>query len=122
MQTKKKNVMENKVRISMLCELYGNLLTNKQKECIDNYYNNDLSLSEIAENQDITRQAVRDNIQKGEKKLLEYEENLMFMKKTVEQEKKIEKILKELKQIRNNITDKELDKKLNNIEKQINKI
>ena len=65
--------MEEKVKISMLCQLYGKLLTKKQFEFIDDYYNNDLSLSEIAENHNITRQAVRDIIKKGEKKLFEYD-------------------------------------------------
>ena len=55
-------------------------LKKKQFEYINDYYNNDLSLSEIAENENITRQAVRDNIKKGEKKLFEYEEKLEFMK------------------------------------------
>ena len=80
--------MEEKVKISMLCQLYGKLLTKKQFEFIDDYYNNDLSLSEIAENHNITRQAVRDIIKKGEKKLFEYEEKLMFMKRTLNQEYK----------------------------------
>ena len=58
--------MEKKVEVSMLCQIYGKLLTEKQYEFIDDYYNNDLSLSEIAENNNITRQAVRDVIKKGE--------------------------------------------------------
>ena len=60
--------MEKNVKISMLNQIYGKLLTQKQSEFINDYYNNDLSLSEIAENNHITRQAVRDNIKKGEKK------------------------------------------------------
>ena len=64
-----KSNLENKVKISMLCEFYGVLLTKKQYEFLNDYYNNDLSLSEIAENNQITRQAVRDMIKKGEKKL-----------------------------------------------------
>ena len=59
--------MEKKVEISMLCQLYGKLLTEKQFEFLNDYYNNDYSLSEIAENNNITRQAVRDIIKKGEK-------------------------------------------------------
>ena len=81
--------MEKKVEISMLWQIYGKLLTEKQNQLIDYYYNNDLSLSEIAENENITRQAVRDIIKKGERKLFEYEEKLLFMKKTLTQEQKI---------------------------------
>ena len=84
--------MEKNVKLSILCELYGKLLTKKQYEFLNDYYNNDLSLSEIAENNNITRQAVRDNIKKGEKKLFEYEEKLSFMKRMFNQEKKIEKV------------------------------
>ena len=53
----------------MLLQIYGAMLTEKQYGLLDDYYNNDLSLSEIAENYDITRQAVRDIIKKGENKL-----------------------------------------------------
>ena len=65
--------MDKKIEISMLWQIYGALLTEKQKEYIDYYYNEDLSLAEIAQNDGITRQGVRDIIKKGEKKLLEYE-------------------------------------------------
>ena len=88
--------MEKNVKISMLNEIYGKLLTQKQNEILDDYYNQDLSLSEIAENNQITRQAVRDILQKAEKKLNEYEQKLMLLKKEEEQEKKIKKILAEL--------------------------
>ena len=79
--------MDKKIEISMLWQIYGALLTEKQKEYIDYYYNEDLSLAEIAQNDGITRQGVRDIIKKGEKKLFEYEEKLLFMKKTINQEK-----------------------------------
>ena len=112
--------MEKKVEISMLWEIYGKLLTKKQNEFIDDYYNNDLSLSEIAENNEITRQAVRDIIKKGEKKLFEYEEKLGTMKRMLSQEKKIEKILSELTKIQNNYSDKEIANVLENVKKELN--
>lgn len=112
--------MEEKIQISMLCQLYGKLLTKKQYEFIDDYYNNDLSLSEIAENNGITRQAVRDIIKKGEKKLFEYEEKLMFMKRTLNQEKKIEKALSELTKIQKNYSDKQIASVLESIKKELN--
>ena len=112
--------MEKIVEVSMLCQLYGKLLTEKQYEFIDDYYNNDLSLSEIAENNEITRQAVRDIIKKGEKKLFEYEEKLMFMKRTLNQEKKIEKALSELTKIQKNYSDKQIASVLESIKKELN--
>ncbi len=112
--------MEKNVKISMLNQFYGKLLTQKQYEMIDDYYNNDLSLSEIAENNHITRQAVRDILKKGEKKLFEYEEKLMFMRRTLNQEKKIEKVLAELTKIQKNDSDKQVANVLEHIKKELN--
>ena len=58
--------MDKTVRMTMLFDFYGNLLTDKQKEYIDLYYNENLSLSEIAENDGISRQGVRDIIIRAE--------------------------------------------------------
>ncbi len=112
--------MEKNVEISILYQLYGNLLSQKQFEFIDDYYNNDLSLSEIAENHGITRQAVRDVIQKGEKNLFYYEEKLLFMKRMLNQEKRIEKILSELNKIQNDDSDKKVAHILENVKKELN--
>lgn len=112
--------MEKNVKISILCQLYGKLLSKKQLEFIDDYYNNDLSLSEIAENHGITRQAVRDMLKKGEKKLFEYEEKLLFMKRMLNQEKKIEEILLELTKIQKDYTDNEVASILENVKKELN--
>ncbi len=56
-------------RMSMLFDFYGELLTERQQTCFDLYYNEDLSLAEIAQHYGITRQGVRDNIQRAEAKL-----------------------------------------------------
>lgn len=61
-------------RMAMLYDFYGDLLTQRQKEFFDLYYNNDLSLAEIAENYDITRQGVRDIIVRAERSLEDIEE------------------------------------------------
>ena len=111
--------MEKNVKISILCQLYGKLLTEKQYEILNDYYNNDLSLSEIAENSKITRQAVRDILKKGEKKLFEYEEKLNFMKRTLNQEKKISKVLAELTKIQSDYSDKQIANVLENIKKEL---
>ena len=112
--------MEKKVEISMLWQIYGKMLTQKQYEVIDYYYNEDLSLSEIAENEGITRQAVRDIIKKGERKLFEYEEKLGMMKKTLEQEQQIEKILSELAKIETKFSDKKIASILEHVKKELN--
>ena len=112
--------MDRKVQISILCELYGKLLTEKQCEFINDYYNNDLSLSEIAENNNITRQAVRDMIKKGEKKLFEFEEKLEFMKRTLKQENKIKEVLLELTKIQTSYSDEQVANVLENIKKELN--
>ena len=111
--------MEKKVEISMLWQIYGKLLTEKQYQYIDYYYNEDLSLSEIAENENITRQAVRDIIKKGERKLFEYEEKLLFMKKTINQEQKIQQVLFNLTKIEKDSSDKQVTSILEEIKKEL---
>ena len=59
---------------SMLLDFYGELLTDKQRECCDLHYNEDLSLSEIAEELSISRQGVWDNIRRAESAMQEIEE------------------------------------------------
>lgn len=54
--------MANNVEITILLDFYGDMLTAKQRDFINLYYNDDLSLAEIAENEGITRQGVRDAI------------------------------------------------------------
>ena len=112
--------MEKNIEMSMLCQTYGKLLTKKQFEVLNDYYNNDLSLSEIAENLDITRQAVRDNLKKGENKLLDYEKQLGIMKKTMQQEEKISVILSEIGKITEKSSDKEVGKILDHIRHELN--
>ena len=112
--------MEKNVKVSMLCEVYGNLLTKKQLSILQDYYDKDLSLSEIAQNQEITRQAVRDIIKKGENKLFELEEKLGIMKKTFKQEENIAIILSELTKIQKRSTDKQVAEILTHVKKELN--
>ena len=61
-------------RMALLYDFYGDMLTDRQKEFYDLYYNEDLSLAEIAENYGITRQGVRDVIVRAEAILTELED------------------------------------------------
>ena len=111
--------MEKNVKVSILLDLYGKLLTKKQYKLLEDYYNNDLSLSEIAENENITRQAVRDNLKKGENNLLEYEKKIKLMEKSLEQEKIIEDLITE---IDNTKDSKEALKLLSKIKTKLRKL
>ena len=64
------------LELSLLFDFYGETLTEKQRELFDLYYNEDLSLSEIAEHAGITRQGVRDSIKRAEHALGEMEDKL----------------------------------------------
>ena len=93
--------MDKNIKVSMLLEMYGKLLTDKQVDVIDLYYNQNLSLSEIAEELNITRQGVRKSLVDGEKKLLDIEEKLGFMA----QKQRREKIIDEIYQPREKTAD-----------------
>lgn len=78
--------------MSMLFDFYGDLLTDKQKELFDLYYNEDLSLTEIAEHAGISRQGVRDAIVRSEAVLRDTEDRLGLVKKYSGYESKLEQI------------------------------
>ena len=80
------------IKISILMDIYHPLLTEKQYDVLDMYFNLDYSLSEIAENESISRQGVLDIIKRSEQKLLEYEDKLGIMKKFEATEQAIKKI------------------------------
>lgn len=65
--------------VAILLDFYGQMLTPKQYNVIDLYYNQDLSLSEIAEHENITRQGVRDSIKRGENLLFDLEEKIHLL-------------------------------------------
>ena len=68
--------MAKNLEFSILLDTYGELLTDKQRIITGHYYDDDLSLAEIAENEGVTRQAVRDVIHRTELQLAAFEERL----------------------------------------------
>ena len=76
--------MAKDLSISYLLDFYGQMLTDKQREVTEFYYNDDLSLAEIADHCHITRQGVRDSIKRAEAQLREYEEKLGLARRFVE--------------------------------------
>jgi|BioPla2DNA2_1021312.scaffolds.fasta_scaffold00162_5 predicted DNA-binding protein YlxM (UPF0122 family) len=86
------NSMNKEYRIAVLMDIYGNLLTDKQREVMELYYYEDLSLSEIAEHEKITRQGVHDSIKRAEQTLSDLEQKLCVAEKLVKCRKLFEKI------------------------------
>ncbi|CAM4023775.1 putative DNA-binding protein [Bacillus manliponensis] len=74
-------MLEKTTRMNYLYDFYQSLLTPKQRSYMSLYYLDDLSLGEIAEEFDVSRQAVYDNIKRTEAMLEEYEEKLMLFQK-----------------------------------------
>ncbi len=68
--------MSKDLNVSFLLDFYGEMLTEKQREVVEMYYNADLSLAEIAQHCAITRQGVRDAIKRAENQLVACEERL----------------------------------------------
>ena len=84
--------MAKDLNVTILLDVYGQLLTEKQRNAIDMYYNEDLSLSEIADVIDISRQGVRESIKQGEKHLTNYEEKLGIVERFHNISSKLEKL------------------------------
>lgn len=83
--------MENIVYLNNLYDIYKELLTQKQQKYFEDYYQNDLTLSEIAENNDVSRNAVHNQLKETIKNLENYEEKLKILEKK-------QKILNEIKE------------------------
>lgn len=113
------DMIEKKVRISMLYDFYSQLLTEKQRDMIDLYYHQDLSLGEIAQEHNISRQAVYDTIKRTEKILSNYESKLklcyLFDSKKANMKKVKNKVLMLEKMIESNSSKEELKKEINAI-------
>lgn len=90
---------EDIYEISMLLDFYGQLLTDSQYKCMDMHYNQDLSLSEIAEVLGISRQGAHDFIKRGRGALAEYEEKLNLMERFCEIKQGLKTIQEDLQLI-----------------------
>lgn len=80
-------------RMTMLFDFYGEVLTPRQKEFFDLYYNEDLSLAEIAENYGISRQGVRDVIVRAEAIMTDLEDKTGLMKRFMLMQQQVQVIL-----------------------------
>lgn len=90
-----KDILEKKEYISSLFLIYGSLLSKTMKKRMEDFYLDDLSISEIAQNENVSRNAIFESLKSGEKILLEYEDKLGMYKKYMSISQKIEKLLEE---------------------------
>ena len=87
-------------RMTMLFDFYGETLTDRQKEFFDLYYNEDLSLGEIAENYGISRQGVRDVIVRAEASMQEIEDKTGLIRRFMQMQPKITAIEEAARQVK----------------------
>ncbi|MEG1255219.1 putative DNA-binding protein [Clostridium sp.] len=97
--------MEKRVEISILLDYYNLLLTDKQRDIMDLYYNKDLSLSEISEINNTSRQAIHDLIKRCNHLLEEYERKLHLMEKTLTIENSKTKIISKLQKLQDIVSE-----------------
>ena len=112
--------MNKDLRISILLDYYKEMLTDRQADAIDLYYNQDLSLTEISQHLNVSRQGVRDFIKRGEKVLYDIEKKLKLAEKYKIIKNQIDNIHYNLDVIKEkDVGKKELEKELNAIKKNI---
>ena len=108
--------MNSKPYISLLYDFYGELLKGPQQQVVELYVNEDLSLSEVAEILDISRQGVRDSLHRAQLKLHEYEEKLGLLKAYQERKERDEQIRGLIENIKHTTGDDAVIAPLNEIE------
>lgn len=85
--------MDEILHLTLLFDFYGELLTEKQKQVFALHYQDDLSLTEIGEELSVSRQAVRDQLKRTEKILLDYEQKLGLVARFQAQKKEVRQML-----------------------------
>jgi len=93
--------MEKFAQMALLLDVYGELLTPKQRDVMDFYYNYDLSLAEIAEQYGISRQGVYDLIKRAEQTLTDFEQKIGAIKRWIYIEDVLRKVVKDMDAILN---------------------
>ena len=109
--------MGNRFALSMLLDIYSELLTEKQRDIMNLYYNEDYSLAEISEINNTSRQAIHDNIKRCNKLLNTYEEKLNLLKLQEDMKKKDKVLLKKLGEIKEISDNIDVNKKISDLMK-----
>ena len=115
-------MFEKNLNISLLLDFYGDILTERQSEMLDMYYNEDFSLAEIADKFSISRQGVRSVLKKGEMILIDMENKLNLASRFSKVLKKSAEIANELEIINQNINNNDISSRLLSLIKEIKEI
>lgn len=105
--------LEKTVQMNMLFSFYGALLTPKQAQYMSDYYEEDYTLAEIADNYTVSRQAIYDSIKRAEEALLDYEEKLQLVHEFNNRTDTLKKIKKHIEESYGN--DETLNQLINEI-------
>lgn len=103
------------LNISLLLDFYGDVLTERQKDMLEMYYNDDFSLAEIAEFYKISRQGVRSVLKKGEIILSDMEEKLNLAKRFIDVKNKSADIALKLENINSIINNKKINDQISSL-------
>lgn len=94
-------IVAKNLDVVLLADFYGEMLTENQRKFIEYYYSDDLSLSEIAQNEGITRQGVRDAVKRAETQLYDMEKKLGFAERARKISEALEVVMENVEQINN---------------------
>ena len=112
-------MFEKNLNISLLLDFYGDILTERQNEMLNMYYNEDCSLAEIADSFSISRQGVRSVLKKSETVLIDMENKLQLASRFIKMREKSSEIASELQNINNDINNDEISSKIHTLIEQI---
>ena len=96
-------MLESFLQVSLLYDFYGALLTERQQKCIEMHFLNDFSLSEIADEFDVSRQAIYDIINRTRQMLIDYEEKLGLVRRYQEERECIQDVFEIINNLPNDI-------------------
>ncbi|MBP3495388.1 MAG: DNA-binding protein [Clostridia bacterium] len=108
-------MFEKNLNISLLLDFYGDILTERQNDMLNMYYNEDCSLSEIADAFSISRQGVRSVLKKGEAILSQMEEKLGLAARFIKMRDKSSEIASELESINSTINNDDISSKIHTL-------
>ena len=105
------------IKYSLLLDFYGDILSERKREIIELYYNEDLSLSEVSEITGISRQGVRDSIKKSENELAELEEKLGLAERFNSANEELSEVISLLRSVKEKIDNDNINIAIEKLQK-----